>query len=176
MVRTSFGSLILSRLVFMGRTGLFICWFLLMFFPVSLWGFHIGLHCRAVHLRMALDEALRCQGIGKDNRLVIRSDNGSQMTSHEFRRCVEDWGIHHEFTPFSCPEKNAYVESFFSLYETEFLQVRYFRDFREAYEGTLDYIDFYHNERLHGSLFFMPPREFKKKQKKGLFKDFSVSV
>ena len=62
---------------------------------------------------MALNEALRRQEIGKDNRLVIRSDNGTQMTSHQFRKHIEELGIHHEFTPFSCPEKNAYVEAFF---------------------------------------------------------------
>ena len=137
---------------------------------------HIGLSCRCVHLRMALDEGLKKQGIGTDNRLVIRSDNGSQMTSHEFRKHVEKRGLYHEFTPFSCPEKNAYVESFFSLYEIEFLQTRYFRDFKEAYTGTLNYIDFYHKHRLHGSLFYLPPHEFKEKQKKGFFKDFCVSV
>ena len=64
-----------------------------------------------------------------DNRLVIRSDNGTQMTSHQFRRHVEELGIHHEFTPFSCPEKNAYVEAFFSLYEIEFFTDKIFPDF-----------------------------------------------
>ena len=139
-------------------------------------GCHIGLSCRAIHLKMALEEALRGQGIGRDSQLAIRSDNGSQMTSHEFRKYVEERGLSHEFTPFSCPEKNAYVESFFSLYELEFLQTRYFRSFREAYEQTLDFIGFYHQKRLHGSLFYLPPMEFKEKRRQGLFKGFSVSV
>ena len=137
---------------------------------------HIGLTCRAIHLKMALEEGLKKQKIGKDNRLVIRSDNGSQMTSHEFRKCVEEQGLCHEFTPLSCPEKNAYVESFFSLYELEFLQTRYFRNFMEAYEQTLDFIGFYHTQRLHGSLFHLPPFEFKEKYQKGLYQNFVVSV
>ena len=139
-------------------------------------GCHIGLSCKAIHLRMALGEALKKQGIKKDNRLVIRSDNGSQMTSHEFRKYVEERGLCHEFTPLSCPEKNAYVESFFSLYELEFLQTKYFRNFREAYEQTLNFIAFYHKERLHGSLFHLPPFEFKERYRKGLYQGFSVSV
>ena len=134
-------------------------------------GYHIGLSCRAIHLKMALSEALRRQGIG-----VIRSDNGTQMTSHQFRKYVEELGIHHEFTPFSCPEKNAYVEAFFSLYEVEFLQTRYFRTFTEVVEETLEFIDFYHKKRLHGSLFHLPPFEFKKMYQKGHFQDFSVSL
>ena len=139
-------------------------------------GYHIGLSCRAIHLKMALNEALKRQGLGKDNRLVIRSDNGTQMTSHQFRKHVEELGIHHEFTPFSCPEKNAHIEAFFSLYEVEFLQTRYFGTFREVVERTMDFIDFYHKRRLHGSLFYLPPFEFKKRHQKGHFQDFSVSL
>ena len=139
-------------------------------------GYYLGLSCRAIHLKMALNEALRRCEIGRDNRLVIRSDNGTQMTSHQFRRHVEELGIHHEFTPFSCPEKNAYVEAFFSLYEIEFLQTRYFKTFREVVEKTLEFIGFYHKRRLHGSLFHLPPLEFKKKHQNGHFQDFSVSL
>ena len=138
-------------------------------------GYHLGLSCRSIHLKMALNEALRRRGIGRDS-IVIRSDNGTQMTSHQFRRYVEELGIYHEFTPFSCPEKNAYVEAFFSLYEIEFLQTRYFKTFREVVEETLKFIDFYHKRRLHGSLFHLPPLEFKEKHKKGHFQGFSVSL
>jgi len=98
------------------------------------------------------------------------------MTSHQFRKHVEELGIHHEFTPFSCPEKNAHIEAFFSLYEVELLQTGYFRTFREVVEQTLEFIDFYHKRRLHGSLFHLPPLEFKKRYQKGHFQDFSVSV
>ena len=139
-------------------------------------GYHIGLSCRAIHLKMALNEALRRQGIRKDNQLVIRSDNGTQMTSHQFRKHVEELGIHQEFTPFSCPEKNAYVEAFFSLYEVEFLQTRYFKTFKEVVEETLGFIDFYHKRRLHGSLFRLPPHEFKRMYQRGHFEGFSLSL
>ena len=140
-------------------------------------GFHIGLSCKAIHLQMTLDEAFQRQKINrKDNRLVIRSDNGSQMTSHQFRRYVEELGIQHEFTPFSCPEKNAYIESFFSIYEVEFLQTRYFKTFRQAYEQSLEFIDFYHKGRIHGSLDYLTPFEFKQKLNKPFVQAFPLFV
>ena len=109
--------------------------------------------------------------------MIICSDNGMQITSHQFKRHVEELGIPHEFTPFSCPEKNAYVEVFFSLYEVEFLQTRYFKIFREVVEKTLEFIDFYHKRRLHGSLFHFPPLEFKKKTSKRPFSGlFCISL
>lgn len=58
--------------------------------------------------------------------LTIRSDNGSQMSCNEFKEYVNPLNLTHEFTPIRCPNKNAYIESFFSIFETEFLQVRYF--------------------------------------------------
>ena len=159
-----------------GENRAFYCLSFIDVFFREIVGYHIGLSCRAVHLKMTLREALRRQGIGKDNRLVIRSDNGTQMTSHQFRKQVEELGIHHEFTPFSCPEKNAYIEAFFSLYEVEFLQTRYFRSFREVVEETMHFMDFYHKRRLHGSLFHLPPFEFKKMYQKGHFQGFSLTL
>jgi putative transposase len=133
-------------------------------FSKEIVGYHLGLNCKAVHLGITLEEALIARGLDPlDNALVVRSDNGPQMTSHQFRKYVEDLGVDHEFTPLSCPNKNSYIESFFSIFETQFLQVRYFEDFRDAYEQSIEFINFYHEERLHGSLGYLPPKEFMEK-------------
>ncbi|NRA47350.1 MAG: hypothetical protein HRU09_20565 [Oligoflexales bacterium] len=44
-----------------------------------------------------------------------------------FRDYIADLEIDlgHEFIPPACPNKNAHIESFFSILETEFLQTRY---------------------------------------------------
>lgn len=140
-------------------------------------GCHLGYNCKALHLKMTLDEALTFEGLDpKNNDLVIRSDNGPQMTSNIFRDFVDSLGTEHEFTPPSCPNKNAFVESFFSIYETQFLQVRYFKNFKDAYMQTLDFIDFYHHERLHGSLNLLPPMEFEQDFNEGKIKDYTVSA
>jgi len=51
------------------------------------------------------------------------------MTSHQFRRYVEGLGLEHEFTPPSTPDKNAYIESFFAVFEAEFLQTHRFETY-----------------------------------------------
>jgi len=48
--------------------------------------------------------------------------------------------------------KNAHVESFFSILETEFIQTHYFGSMSEAYELTHSFIDFYNQRRIHKSL------------------------
>ena len=77
---------------------------------------------------------------------------------------------------FPALRRMLYVEAFFSLYEIEFLQTRYFKTFREVVEETMYFINFYHKRRLHGSLFHLPPLEFKERHKKGHFQGFSVSL
>lgn len=131
-------------------------------FSKKIINYHIGYSCKAVHLKVTFEEALLKESPDL-SELVIRSDNGTQMTSNMFRKYVDEMGLEHEFTPIRCPNKNAYVESFFSIYETQFLQVRYFENFEDAFSQTVDYIDFYNNQRLHQSILKLPPSEFLEK-------------
>ena len=123
--------------------------------------FYIGLNCKGESLVNLLDSALAKAGIEDPTGLIIRSDNGSQMTCNAFREKVEELGLAHEYIPPSTPNKNAYIESFFSIYEIEFLQVRYFATFEEAYRQTMEFIEFYNTKRKHGSLKMMAPKEFR---------------
>ena len=122
--------------------------------------YHIGRTCKAGELTTTLEGALN-KASGDLSRLMLRSDNGPQMTSNMFREYIADLeiGLDHEFIPPACPNKNAHVESFFSILETEFLQVRYFRDFASAYKQTAGFMDHYNNRRIHGSIGQMPPSE-----------------
>ena len=122
-------------------------------------GYHLGYNCKANDLKITIEEAIREHGPNLDE-LVIRSDNGPQMTSNQLYHYLEDIGLEHEFIPVRCPNKNAYIESFFSIYETQFLQVRYFKSLKEAYSHTFHFVDFYNNERLHSSLKYRSPKEF----------------
>ena len=109
---------------------------------------------------MTLEAALR-KARGDTSGLMLRSDNGPQMTSTMFRDYVSDLEMElgHEFIPAGCPNKNAHVESFFSILETEFLQVRYFKDFQSAYKQTAEFMEHYNNRRIHGSVGHMAPSQ-----------------
>ena len=108
-----------------------------------------------------LSRALQNEGVTAFDQLVIRSDNGTQMTSNQFAQFLErlEPKLLHAFIPPKTPDKNAHVESFFSVLELELLRVRYFNTFTEAYEQTHRFIHFYNNVRIHGSLQFRTPQE-----------------
>ena len=122
-------------------------------------GSHLGYHCKASDLKITVDQAIKQYKPNLDE-LVVRSDNGPQMTSNQFNNYITTVGLEHEFIPVRTPNKNAFIESFFSIYETQFLQVRYFNNLKEVYEQTEDFINYYNNERLHGSLNYKTPSEY----------------
>lgn len=135
-------------------------------FSRKLVNYHIGLSCKAKDLKFTFEQALQKELIYGD-KLVIRSDNGPQMTSNMFKKFIDDNSYEHEFIPPGDCNKNAHVESFNSIIETEFFQVRYFNDFTDAYEQAVDFMSFYNEKRLHGSLNMLPPNEFILKNRSG---------
>ncbi len=98
------------------------------------------------------------------------------MSSHQFKAYVDSMEMTHEFTPIRCPDKNAFVESFFSIFEIEFLQVRYFLSMKEVHRQVREWLDWYNTRRLHGSLKYNSPEMFIKKFKAGLAYDYTVSA
>lgn len=121
--------------------------------------YHIGLKCKASDIVFTLDNAIKKHKIDPEG-LTVRSDNGPQMTSKEFKNYISGQGLEHEFIPPSSPNLNAYVESFFSIVETELFQTKDFEYYSEAYTWTVEFIKFYNEERIHGSLKMKPPKEF----------------
>jgi putative transposase len=63
-------------------------------------GYHLGYQCKAVDLKVTIEEAIRDHGPNL-NELVIRSDNGPQMTSNQLYQYLDEIGLEHEFIPVS---------------------------------------------------------------------------
>jgi putative transposase len=99
--------------------------------------------------------ALKENGIEEGSDLTIRSDHGPQMRAHAFAKFLKDKPVEHEFILVKTPNKNAHIESFFSIYDKH-LAYPYFWDFRDAYIWTSKFIEFYNSDRIHGSLGMSP--------------------
>ena len=124
-------------------------------------GRYVGSRCQEGDLRNTLTEAVINARLIPEHELVIRSDNGPQMSAKAFYEHLKvlELKLSHEFIPPATPNKNAHVESFFSILEIEFLQTRYFKTLADAYQQTHKFIDFYNQRRIHGSLKFRTPNE-----------------
>lgn len=126
-------------------------------------GYYVGKSCKAGDLVSTLSHALSHYGITKEHGLKIRSDNGPQMSSNEFYFYLKrlEQKLEHEFIPPRTPDRNAYIESFFSVLERELLEHCYFESFKDAYEAVAKFIAFYNNRRLHGSIGYRPPAAYR---------------
>lgn len=141
-------------------------------------GYHIGKSCKAGDLVRTLDQAMRNNNIDAESRLIIRSDNGPQMSSNKFYFHLKrlEQKLLHEFIPPRTPDRNAFIESFFSILERELLSDRYFATFLDAYNGVVRFIHFYNTRRLHGSLKKRSPEMFIQDWMAGKVAQHSVSA
>jgi len=138
----------------------FVCAFIDVF-TRDIMGLHIGLRCTANDILTTLKHALITQRIDETDGLRIRSDNGPQMTSYQFARELKLLPASHEFIPTRSPNQNAFIESFFSLLEINVMSAFYIDSYAEAYQLVVEFVDFYRNFRIHGSL-KMSPTDFVK--------------
>jgi len=138
----------------------------------------IGLSVRSGDLMLALNQALMKEGIEPGHGLKIRSDNGPQMSSNRFHFYLKrlEQKLSHEFIPPRTPNRNAYIESFFSILEEEWLVPRYFHAYADAYKALVDFVEFYNNRRIHGSIGNRSPKRFLEDLEKGLVGPMKISA
>jgi len=131
-------------------------------FSKKVTGFYVGLSCRSGDLIFTLNQALKNENITAATGLKIRSDNGPQMSSNQFYFYLKklEQKLSHEFIPPRTPDRNAFIEAFFSILEKELLEHRYFETFADAYRAVVEFIEFYNTRRIHGSIGYRSPTSF----------------
>ena len=60
-----------------------------------------------------------------------------------------------------CPYDNAVAEATYKIIKTEFAFNRIFNDFEELERELFDYVNWYNNIRIHGSLGYKTPIEYR---------------
>ncbi len=131
-------------------------------------GYHLGLNCLGRDLVNTLSIAMASFNSHIDG-LTVRMDNGPQMKSKQLLAYAKanEGRLIQEFIPPSTPNKNAHIESFNSIFEIEFLQVHYIPNFTFGYSESVKFLNFYNQNRVHGSLNFQTPQEVLEKYKTG---------
>ncbi|WP_253200828.1 IS3 family transposase [Clostridium sp. CF012] len=109
----------------------------------------------------AVERALIENGV--TSNIILRSDNGPQFTSIRFEHFCKIKNIYHELIPTNSPNYNAHIESFHSLLSKECIAWNEIRNFTHGYMLIDEYIKFYNEERIHGSLNYISPNEFIRK-------------
>lgn len=101
---------------------------------------------------------------GRPDALLHHSDQGSQYTSEQFRKLMEDNGVTCSMSRSGNVWDNAAMESFFSSLKTERTARKTYRTRDHAKADVFDYIErFYNPKRRHSTLGYLSPVEFERK-------------
>ena len=118
-----------------------------------------------VPLRMALWQRGREGHPVVPGELIGHADAGSQYTSVTFTEHLAEEGIRPSIGSVADAYDNALMECVIGLYKTECIRTTVFhsgpyRTIADVEHGTAGWVNWYNNERLHGSLGMMTPVEF----------------
>lgn len=97
-------------------------------------------------------------------KVSLRTDNGSQFEAGLFREYLQEMSIDHEFTHVATPQENCYIESFHSIVESAVCGKYEFESLQEAKQTFNRFMNFYNQNRIHGSLGMLSPNQFLQKQ------------
>jgi putative transposase len=100
---------------------------------------------------------------GKPDAVLHHSDQGSQYTSEQFRRLMDDNGVTCSMSRSGNVWDNAAMESFFSSLKTERIARKVYRTRDQARADVFDYIEcFYNPKRRHSTLGYISPDDFER--------------
>ncbi|KTC86541.1 ISxcC1 transposase [Legionella brunensis] len=91
----------------------------------------------------------------------LRLDNGPEFISLVLADWAEKYGVILEFIQPGKPTQNSFIERFNRTYRNEILDFYLFRNLNEVREITWKWMKEYDQERLHESLGYISPFDYK---------------
>ena len=93
---------------------------------------------------------------------VFYTDRGSEFDNAEIDPMLETFGIERSLSAKGCPYDNAVDESTNRIRKAELVHRETFGTTRELRAKLSDYVHWYDNFRIHSTLGYMSPVEFRK--------------
>lgn len=96
------------------------------------------------------------------NRLeLFHTDRGSEFKNKLIDQALKAFGIERSLSEKGTPYDNAVAEATFKTIKTEFVHGKVFPNQHELDLELFDYVHWYNNIRIHGSLGYLTPSEYK---------------
>jgi transposase InsO family protein len=127
-------------------------------------GYNYSRSCLSKDAIMSVDDAvMRTFDRGVPEGLTLRTDNGPQYNSQEFRSSMNVMSIALEYIKKHTPEDNGDIESFHNSIKTDYIWPFEFRNYSEASVAIEKAFKDYNEHRPHSSIDYLPPREFRRR-------------
>lgn len=92
--------------------------------------------------------------------LIFHSDRGAEYANYPLHDYLNNLKVKQSMSGKGNCYDNAFAESFFHTYKSEFYHHETFKNVVELKRKTRDYIRFYNEKRLHSSLGYLSPMEY----------------
>lgn len=125
-------------------------------------GWTLDRRCRASEWVAAARMALEARGLvtkEASKGLTLRSDNGCQPCSKDFRAFLSHMAVTAQYTGYNAPDDNAYVERVIRTIKEEEIWSNAYETLSEAWAALSDYFLYYNGSRIHASLGYRTPDE-----------------
>ena len=120
-------------------------------------GFSAGAHKNA---ELVYDAFASIQG-DLGNIQIFHTDRGSEFKNQLIDEMLEVFEIKRSLSMKGCPYDNAVAESNFKMFKTEFVKGRNFDNLEQLKTELADYVHWFNNIRIHGSLGYLSPVAYK---------------
>ena len=116
-------------------------------------GIEVDLSLPSQRVIRALEQIIEWRGKPK----MIRSDNGSEYTSHELKNWLEKQQIKHQFIEPGKPQQNAYIERYNRTVRYDWLNQHLFNSIEEVQDHATKWLWLYNHERPNMANGGLPP-------------------
>lgn len=93
---------------------------------------------------------------------IFHTDRGNEFKNKIIDDVLRTFNIERSLSKKGCPYDNAVAEATYKIIKTEFAFNRIFESFEELEVELFDYVYWYNHVRIHGSLSYLTPVEYKK--------------
>ena len=92
---------------------------------------------------------------------IFHTDRGNEFKNQLIDETLETFKIERSLSQKGCPYDNAVAEATFKIIKTEFIRNRSFKDLHHLQLELSDYVNWFNYHRIHSSLDYMTPIEYK---------------
>ncbi len=94
---------------------------------------------------------------------LFHTDRGNEFKNQLIDDVLETFQIKRSLSMKGCPYDNAVAEATFKIFKTEFVRKKQFEDLDDLKFQLQEYVFWFNNERIHGTLGYLSPTEYKMK-------------
>ena len=92
---------------------------------------------------------------------LFHTDRGKEFDNKLISDALQTFGIQRSLSKKGCPYDNAVAEAMFKVFKTEFANGAHFSSLEQLALELDDYVHWFNHIRIHGTLGYLTPIEFK---------------